>query len=113
MQKHESTRKELWARRDLTVPDTIITWVMQAVAIKHETGLGLTTPLRIVGKHFYFTSLKIPCSAVKRGEQVALLATDVNYHEKEMRVKLCLTGNKDFCSIVANNKLELYDANRV
>ena len=73
----------------------------------------LATPLRIVGKHLYFISLKIPCSAVKRGEQVALLATDVNYHEKEMRVKLCLTGNKGFCSIVANNKLELYDANRV
>ena len=99
--------------RHYAVPDSITTWVMQAVAIKHETGLGLATPLRIVGKHHYFISLKIPCSAVKRGEQVALLATDVNYHDKEMRVKLCLAGNKDFYSIVADNKLELHDASRV
>ena len=70
--------------KDITVPDTIVTWIMQAVAIKHITGLGLATPLRTVGKRHYFISLKIPCSAVKRGEQVDLLATDFNYHDKEV-----------------------------
>ena len=72
---------------DVTIPDTITTWVMQAVAINNKTGLGLATPLRVVGKREYFISLKIPYS-VKRGEQVSLLVTVFNYHEEEMRVSL-------------------------
>ena len=72
---------------DVTIPDTITTWVMQAVAINNRTGLGLATPLRIVGKRDFFISLKMPYS-VKRGEQVSLLATVFNYHEEEMRVSL-------------------------
>ena len=60
---------------------------MQAVAINNKTGLGLATPLRIVGFRKYFTSLKLPYS-VKRGEQVSLLATVFNYHEEEMRVSV-------------------------
>lgn len=70
---------------DVTIPDTITTWVMQAVAINNRTGLGLPTPLRIVGFREYFISLKLPYS-VKRGEQVSLLATVFNYHDQEMRV---------------------------
>ena len=72
---------------DVTIPDTITTWVMQAVAINNKTGLGLATPLRIVGFSKYFISLKLPYS-VKRGEQVSLLATVFNYHEDEMRVSV-------------------------
>ena len=72
---------------DVTIPDTITTWVMQAVAVNNQTGLGLATPLRIVGYREYFVSLKMPYS-VKRGEQVSLLATVFNYHEDEMRVSL-------------------------
>ena len=72
---------------DVTIPDTITTWVMQAVAINNKTGLGLATPLRIVGKRDFFISLKIPYS-VKRGEQVSLLVTVFNYHGEEMQVSL-------------------------
>ena len=71
----------------VTIPDTITTWVMQAVAINNKTGLGLATPLNIVGYKEYFISLKMPYS-VKRGEQVSLLATVFNYHQEEMRVSL-------------------------
>ena len=74
---------------DVTIPDTITTWVMQAVAINEKTGLGLATPLRIVGRLDYFISLKIPYS-VKRGEQVSLLVTVFNYHDQEMRVSLTI-----------------------
>ena len=69
----------------VTIPDTITTWVMQAVAINNQTGLGLATPLRIVGSKDLYISLKLPYS-VKRGEQVSLLATAFNYHPEEMRV---------------------------
>jgi len=76
---------------DVTIPDTITTWVMQAVAINNKTGLGLATPLRIVGKRDFFISLKIPYS-VKRGEQVSLLVTVFNYHDQEMQVSLKVTS---------------------
>ena len=59
---------------------------MQAVAINNQTGLGLATPLRIVGDLNYFVTLKMPYS-VKRGEQVSLLATVFNYYMEEMRVR--------------------------
>ena len=61
------------------------TWVMQAVAINNETGLGLATPLRILSRKDFFVSLKMPYS-VKRGEQVSLLVTAFNYVEEELQV---------------------------
>lgn len=69
----------------VTIPDTITTWVMQAVAINNRTGLGLATPLRILAWRPIFLSLKFPYS-VKRGEQISILATVFNYHDQELRV---------------------------
>lgn len=70
-----------------TIPDITTTWIMQAVAINNETGLGLATPLRVVAKKGLFVSLKMPYS-VKRGEQVSLLATAFNYYREEIRVRM-------------------------
>ena len=42
------------------MPDTITTWVMQAVAINNKTGLGLATPLNIVVFKEFFVSVKMP-----------------------------------------------------
>ena len=72
---------------DVAIPDTVTTWVMQAVAINNKTGLGQATPLRIVGYQDFFISLKMPYS-VKRGEQVSLLVTVFNYDREELRVSL-------------------------
>ena len=93
---------------NVTIPDTTTTWVMQAVAINNKTGMGIATPLRIVGFREYFISLKLPYS-VKRGEQVSLLATVFNYHDEEMRVSveknLFFMLNFSFCSILRHLKL--------
>jgi len=67
------------------MPDTITTWIMQAVAINNETGLGLAPPLRIVSRKDFFVSLKMPYS-VKRGEQVSLLVTTFNYRKEKSKV---------------------------
>ena len=71
---------------DITMPETLTTWVMQAVAINNKTGLGLATPLRIVSFRDYFLSLKLPYS-VKRGEQVSLLATVFNPEQTRVSLK--------------------------
>ncbi|XP_015753158.1 PREDICTED: complement C3-like [Acropora digitifera] len=88
---------------DVTIPGTITTWVMQAVAINNKTGLGLATPLRIVGFREIFISLKLPYS-VKRGEQFSVLITVYNYNVMEMRAKLYIKGDKDHCSIAAKGQ---------
>ncbi|KAK2565794.1 Complement C3 [Acropora cervicornis] len=88
---------------DVTIPGTITTWVMQAVAINNKTGLGLATPLRIVGFREIFISLKLPYS-VKRGEQFSVLITVYNYNLMEMRAKLYIKGDKDHCSIAAKGQ---------
>ena len=80
---------------DIVIPDSISTWVVQAVAISNKTGLGLATPLRIVGFRDFFVSLKLPY-LVKRGEQVSLLAKVFNYYNEEMRVSLIKEYFSDF-----------------
>ena len=60
---------------------------MQTVAVNNETGLGLTTPLKIVTKRNLFVSLKMPYS-VKRGEQVSLLVTAFNYGKEKIKVRI-------------------------
>ena len=60
---------------------------MQTVAVNNETGLGLTTPLKIVTKRNFFVSLKMPYS-VKRGEQVSLLVTAFNYGKEKIKVRI-------------------------
>ena len=72
---------------NVTLPDTITTWVMQAVAINNKTGLGLATPLRILASRNHFISLKMPYS-VKKGEQVSLLVTVFNYDEGENEIRV-------------------------
>ena len=69
------------------MPNTITTWIMQAVAINNETGLGLAIPLRIVSRKDFFVSLKMPYS-VKRGEQVSLLVTAFNYGKEKIKVRI-------------------------
>ena len=78
---------------DVTIPDTITTWIMQAVAINNKTGLGLATPLRILSKKDYFVQLKMPYS-VKRGEQVSLLATVFNYLDDAFEMKVSWKINR-------------------
>ena len=62
---------------DVLIPETITTWVVQAVAVNNKTVLSFATLLRIVGFWDLFVSLKLPYS-VGRGEQVSLLATELS-----------------------------------
>ena len=62
----------------VTVPDTITTWVMQAIAVSNTTGFGLTPPFNLKSFKNFFVSLKLPYSA-QRGEQVSVIATVYNY----------------------------------
>ena len=82
---------------DVLIPETITTWVVQAVAINNKTVLSFATLLRIVDFWDLFVSLKLPYS-VGRGEQVSLLADRVNYHLEKIRISLWVSLEKEYFS---------------
>lgn len=69
-----------------TLPDTITTWVIQAVGISNLTGLGVARPLHVRTFKEFFVSLRLPYS-VQRGEQASVIATVFNYAEFNLKVK--------------------------
>lgn len=82
---------------DTNLPDTITTWVVQAVGISNQTGLGVARPLNIQAFKNFFVSLRLPYS-VQRGEQISVIATVFNYGDIEFRVKVKLEESKEFCT---------------
>ena len=64
----------------VTVPDTITSWVMQAIAVSNTTGFGVTPPFSLKVFKPFFVSIKLPYSA-QRGEQVSVIATVFNYKD--------------------------------
>lgn len=73
---------------DTNLPDTITTWVVQAVGISNQTGLGVARPLNIQAFKNFFVSLRLPYS-VQRGEQISVIATVFNYGDIEFKVRMC------------------------
>ena len=71
------------------LPDTITTWVVQAVGISNVTGLGVARPLHIQTFKEFFVSLRVPYS-VQRGEQISVIATVFNYGELDLKVGITI-----------------------
>ena len=72
--------------RDLTIPDTITTWVVQALAVSNRTGFGLAKPFNLQTFKNFFIDVKLPYS-VQRGEQFSVIVTMFNYENMDMRVR--------------------------
>lgn len=71
------------------LPDTITTWVVQAVGISNQTGLGVARALNIQAFKNFFVSLRLPYS-VQRGEQISVIASVFNYGSFNLKVKIIL-----------------------
>jgi CD109 antigen len=61
----------------VTVPDTITTWMLHAVAISKETGLGMAED-QLVAFQPFFISVDLPYSAI-RGEEFPVKVAVYNY----------------------------------
>ncbi|XP_078346612.1 venom factor-like [Oculina patagonica] len=79
------------------LPDSITTWVVQAVGISNQTGLGVARPLNIQTFKEFFVSLRLPYS-VQRGEQISVIASVFNYGNFKLKVKVKLEESKEFCT---------------
>ena len=83
---------------NVTVPDTITTWIADAFAMSNTAAFGMTdVASRLVAFKPFFVSLSLPYSVVRR-EEVEIIATVFNYYYENLKVKVksspTLCGNK-------------------
>ena len=74
------------ASMDVTIPDTITTWVIQAFSVGSKTGLGVAKPYDMIAFKLFFVQLNLPYSMI-RGEQVMLSATVFNFGKNRALVR--------------------------
>ncbi|XP_031574492.1 complement C3-like isoform X2 [Actinia tenebrosa] len=91
------------AMLEATLPHTITSWVVQAVAVSNTSGFGIAKPLHIKTFKPFFMRFTMPYSA-QLGEQISILATVYNYNKEETAVKFYLFGNEGFCSAAPSDE---------
>ena len=69
-----------------TLPDSITTWEISAIAMNSQTGFGLSNTVNIESRMNLFVHLKIPAS-VQRREQITVYAVVYNFNARETRVR--------------------------
>ncbi|XP_073510482.1 venom factor-like isoform X1 [Phyllobates terribilis] len=77
--------------------DSITTWELLAVSLSENKGICVAKPYEILTFQNFFVDLRLPYSAV-RNEQVEIRAIIYNYESKEIRVRVTLSHNPEFCS---------------
>ena len=74
-------------QKDYTVPDSITTWEITALAMNNRTGFALSKTLKINSDLELFTHIKMPYSA-QRYEQITVYAVIYNYYRASTWVSL-------------------------
>ena len=73
---------------NLTVPDTVTTWVADAFAISESSAFGIAEmPATVLAFQPFFVSLSLPYSVI-RGEEMTVIATVFNYYHENLTVSL-------------------------
>jgi CD109 antigen len=87
------------ATRQVTVPDTITTWMLRAVAISKEKGLGVAEDSLRVFQPFFLT-IDLPYSAI-RGEEFPVSVAVYNYLDTAQEVQVDME-NSDWFELLDN-----------
>ncbi len=75
---------------DSTVPDTITSWVGEAIALHRSTGLGISPQTQLTVSKPFFVSLELPFS-VNFGEMVTVIPLVFNFGGKSNAgIKVCI-----------------------
>ncbi|XP_053574217.1 A.superbus venom factor 1 [Bombina bombina] len=83
--------------------DSITTWEVLAVSLSENKGICVAQPYEIPVMKDFFIDLRLPYSVV-RNEQVELRAILYNYVERDIKVRVELTYNPEFCSLSTAKK---------
>jgi CD109 antigen len=87
------------ASQQVTVPDSITTWMLRAVAISKEKGLGIGEGSLVVFQPF-FETIDLPYSAI-RGEEFPVNVAVYNYLNEPQTVQLDL-GKADWFEVIGD-----------
>ncbi|XP_036890205.1 CD109 antigen [Sturnira hondurensis] len=97
---------------EVTVPDSITSWVATAFVISEDLGLGLTTaPVELQAFQPFFIFLNLPYSVI-RGEEFALEVTIFNYLKDATEVKVVIEKSDKFDILMASNEINATEHQR-
>ncbi|XP_046693883.1 complement C3-like [Silurus meridionalis] len=86
--------------RDVTLPESITTWVLTAVSISQE-GICVANPFELIVKKNFFIDLKLPYST-SVNEQIEIKVVIHNLNNKPMKkVYVELKETEDICSMAS------------
>ncbi|XP_053459039.1 CD109 antigen isoform X2 [Nycticebus coucang] len=90
---------------EVTVPDSITSWVATGFVISEDLGLGLTTtPVELQAFQPFFIFLNLPYSVI-RGEEFVLEITIFNYLKDATEVKVNLEKSDKFDILMTSNEV--------
>ncbi|XP_007943411.1 CD109 antigen [Orycteropus afer afer] len=96
---------KIYQEFEVTVPDTITSWVATAFVISEDLGLGLTTtPVELQAFQPFFIFLNLPYSVI-RGEEFALEVTIFNYLKDATEVKVTIEESDKFDILMTLNEM--------
>ncbi|XP_030302930.1 CD109 antigen [Calypte anna] len=99
------TRSNTDTTMEVTVPDTITSWVASAFVMSENSGLGVTTaPVELEAFQPFFIFLNLPYSVI-RGEQFILEVNIFNYLKEDAEVTVILDMNDAFDIILTSNEI--------
>ncbi|XP_053556151.1 complement C3 [Bombina bombina] len=87
----------------LFFPDSITTWVLQAISIHKDKGVCVADPFEMVVFQSFFVDLRLPYSVVKN-EQVQIRAVIYNYSDKDIQVVITFPFKENVCSLANKHK---------
>uniref|UniRef100_A0A8C6QV68 CD109 antigen n=2 Tax=Nannospalax galili TaxID=1026970 RepID=A0A8C6QV68_NANGA len=90
---------------EVTVPDSITSWVASAFVITEDLGLGLTTaPTELRAFQPFFMFLNLPYSVI-RGEEFAVEVTIFNYLKDAAEVTVVIEESDSFDVLMTSNEV--------
>ncbi|NXN92969.1 CD109 protein, partial [Rhinopomastus cyanomelas] len=99
------TRSDTDTTIEVTVPDTITSWLASAFVMSENFGLSVTTaPVELKAFQPFFIFLNLPYSVV-RGEEFVLEVNIFNYLKKEAEVTVILDTSDAFEIILTSNEI--------
>ncbi|XP_036269992.1 CD109 antigen [Pipistrellus kuhlii] len=98
---------KIYQEFEVTVPDSITSWVATGFVVSEDLGFGLTpAPVELQVFQPFFIFLNLPYSVI-RGEEFALEVTIFNYLKDPTEVNVTIKESDKYDILIASNKVNV------
>ncbi|XP_056412693.1 A.superbus venom factor 1-like [Hyla sarda] len=101
--EEESKKDTVDVALPLRLPDSITTWVVQAISIRKDKGICVSEPYEVTTFKEFFVDLRMPYSVI-RNEQVQIRAVVHNYMTQQAKVNVKFFYNENVCSLATKSR---------